>query len=280
MQNPKISVCIPVFNGADFIKEAIDSVLQQDFNDYELLIIDNCSTDNTVEVIKAIDNSKIKLIQNTENIGLIPNWNKALENAKGDYIKILPADDFIYPGCLKIQSEVLDADINEEISLVCGRRSIINDKGKVLFVRGFTNEKTTVNGTDAINKNILSGGNIIGEGGAIMFRKNIIKKTGVFNSTIFYVLDLDLWYKILLHGNLCALPNTVSAFRISSSSASVHVIDKQYNDVQLFIKQIYSDKNYKVTWINAKIGIFKAYVLTKAKKILYKKLLNKSSLNG
>lgn len=274
MQNPKISVCIPVFNGADFIKEAVHSVLQQDFNDYELIIIDNCSTDNTVEIIKSINNFKIKLIQNTENIGLIPNWNKAIENAKGKYIKILPADDFIYPGSLKIQSEILDADIREEISIVCGRRNIIDEKGKVLFNRGFTKKKITVDGIDAINKNVRSGGNIIGEGGAVMFRKSIIEKTGVFNSSIFYVLDLDLWFKILRYGKLTALPDIVSAFRVSSSSASVLVVNKQHKDNTDFMKKIYSDKTYKLSNLSYRIGIFKSYLLTQAKKILYKYILN------
>lgn len=276
MAQPKISVCIPVFNGKDFIEEAINSVLNQNFTDYELLIIDNHSTDNTVNIIKKFNDTRIKLIINPENFGLIPNWNKALENAKGKYIKILPADDFIYQGCLLKQSEILDKDINEEISMVCSRRNIIDNSGKILFNRGFTKKELVVSGVEAINKNIRSGGNIIGEGGAIMFRKNIISKTGEFNSTIFYVLDLDLWYKILLNGNLYALPDVLSAFRISASSASVNVIDKQYQDVKSFINLIYSKKNYKVTFINSKIGIFKAYVLTKAKKILYKKLLNKS----
>lgn len=273
MNNPKISVCIPVYNGAEFIKEAIDSVLKQTYQDYELLVIDNCSTDNTVEIVNSINNPKIRLIRNSENIGLIPNWNKALENANGKYIKILPADDFIYPDCLKLQAEILDADTNEEISMVCGRRNIIDNKGKILFNRGFTKHKITLNGTDAINKNIRSGGNIIGEGGAVMFRKNLIQKTGVFTSKIFYVLDLDLWFKILLHGKLYALPNIVSAFRVSGSSASVNVVDKQHKDNTDFMKLIYTDKSYQLSFYSYCVGIVKSYILTQAKKILYKYIL-------
>lgn len=273
MNNPKISVCIPVYNGAEFIKEAIESVLKQTFQDYELLIIDNCSTDNTVEIVNSFNNPKIRLIKNSENIGLIPNWNKALENANGKYIKILPADDFIYPECLKLQSEILDADTNEEISMVCGRRNIIDNKGKILFNRGFTKSKIILQGTEAINKNIRSGGNIIGEGGAVMFRKNIIQKTGVFTSKIFYVLDLDLWFKILLHGKLYALPNIVSAFRVSGSSASVNVVDKQHKDNTDFMKLIYSDKTYQLSFYSYCVGIIKSYILTQAKKILYKYIL-------
>lgn len=273
MTQPKVSVCIPVFNGQEFIEEAINSVLNQNFSDYELLIIDNHSTDNTIKLIKKYNDSRIKLIENPENIGLIPNWNKALEFARGKYIKILPADDFIYQNCLLKQSEILDKDINEEISVVCARRNIIDNTGKVLFNRGFTKKEQIVSGIEAINKNIRSGGNIIGEGGAIMFRKSIISKTGVFNSSIFYVLDLDLWFKILLQGNLHALPDVLSAFRISDNSASVHVINKQHQDNTNFIKKIYADKKYQLSYSSYWIGIIKSFFLTQAKKILYKYIL-------
>lgn len=273
MKAPVLSVCIPVYNGAEFISEAIDSVLNQDYTDFELLIIDNHSTDSTVEIVKKYNDSRIKLTVNTENIGLIPNWNKAVELAGGKYIKILPADDFIYPGCLSLQCAVLNNDPEEKISMVCSRRNIVDSKGKVLFNRGFSKKKIIVSGIEGINRNTRSGGNIIGEGGAIMFRKSIIQKTGLFNSTIFYVLDLDLWYKILLHGKLCALPNTLSAFRVSGSSASVKVVDKQHKDNMAFIKKIFADKIYGLTTFSFYIGILKSFFLTLSKKVLYKFVL-------
>lgn len=273
MNNPEISVCIPVYNGELFIEEAIDSVLSQGFTNFELIIIDNNSTDKTVDRVKKYNDPRIRLLLNEKNIGLIPNWNKAIENSKGRYIKILPADDFIYPGCLEKQVEILNNDTAEKISIVCGSRNIINDKGKVLFTRGFSKHALQVNGISAINKNIRSGGNIIGEGGALLFRKSIIEKTGFFNSDIFYVLDLDLWYKMLLHGDLYVLPHILSSFRVSAKSASVVVVNQQYADVSGFIKKTYLNKEYKIAWINYKIGTFKAFVLTMAKKVLYKYIL-------
>ncbi|MES2568258.1 MAG: glycosyltransferase [Bacteroidota bacterium] len=273
MSEIKISVCIPVFNGEKYIEEAINSVLNQTFKDFELIIVDNKSTDSTVSIIKKYTDQRITLIQNDSNIGLIPNWNKSMEHAKGEYIKILPADDYIYPDCLQLQYAVLEQDIDHKISMVCGRRNIINDTGKVLFNRGFCKYRLEISGFEAINKNVRSGGNIIGEGGAILFRKEILNKTGLFNSDIFYVLDLDLWYKILLHGRLFTLPNIVSAFRVSSGSASVLVVKKQREDLSNFIKKIYLNKEYKVTWLNCRIGLLKSSILTLAKKMLYKYII-------
>lgn len=273
MIGPKLSVCIPVYNGAEFIKETIDSVLSQSFKDFEIIVVDNQSTDNTVAVVKSYSDPRIKLFINETNIGMIPNWNKAMEYSSGKYIKILPADDFIYPGCLEKQVSIMEADTHERIALVGGRRNIIDETGKILFTRGFTKTESEVSGFAAINKNVRSGGNIIGEGGALIFRKSILQKTGNFNSDIFYALDLDLWYKILLHGNYHALSDIVSSFRVSKSSASVNVVKKQSEDLSKFINKIYLNKEYQLSWLSCKIGLFKSWALTQAKKILYKNIL-------
>jgi len=270
MSDPKISVCIPVFNGEEFIKEAIESVLNQSFEDFEVIIVDNNSTDNTVGIVKQFTDPRIKLFKNDTNIGLIPNWNKAMEYSRGKYIKILPADDLLLPGCLELQAEVLEKDSSKKISLVCGKRNIIDKNGRVMFSRGFAKKKMILSGEKAINRVIRSGGNIIGEGGAVLFRKEILEKTGNFNSSIFYVLDLDLWFKILLHGDLYVLPATVSAFRISGSSASVKVVKKQKEDYFNFIKKIYSSKEYKLSLFNYRTGLFLTFILTEAKKFIYR----------
>lgn len=270
---PLISVCIPVYNGAPFIADAINSVLNQTFTDFELLIIDNGSTDNTVEITNGYTDKRILVIQNESNIGLIANWNKAIQAARGKYIKILPADDFLYAHCLLLECDVLEKDTEEKISLVCGRRNIISHNGKILFNRGFSKKEQQLNGIKAINKLISSGGNIIGEAGAVLFRKEITKKTGVFNSDIFYVLDIDLWVKILLQGDLYALPDIVCSFRVSESSASVGVVKQQKEDILKFIEKIYAAKEYQLSMYNYTVGKIKAYLLSAARKILYKYVL-------
>ena len=270
MKHPKISVCIPVYNGSEFIKIAIDSVLNQSFKDFELIIVDNQSTDNTVEIIKEYKDDRIKLFINETNIGMIPNWNKALSYATGDYLKILPADDFIYPKCLELQSAILDNDKAKRISFVCSSRHIINDAGKVLFVRKFSSKSFEINNFKAFNKVIRAGGNILGEGGAVMFRRETQEKVGPFNSDIFYLLDLDQWFKILLHGHLYVIADVLSAFRVSSSSASVQVADKQKKDYSAFINKIYHAKEYQITWYSYRLGLIKTYIFTQIKKLIYK----------
>jgi glycosyltransferase involved in cell wall biosynthesis len=273
MTSPKISVCIPVYNCEKFINKSIDSILNQDFSDFELIIIDNKSTDNTVAVVKEYKDQRIKLFLNETNIGMLANWNKALTLVSADYVKILPADDFMYPGTLRLQYEVFEKDKGKKISLVCGRKNIIDDNGKILFSRGYSKTETEDNGTKAINKTVRSGGNIIGEPGVVMFRKEILEKTGPFNADIYYVMDLDMWFKMLLYGNLYALPNIVTAFRISTASESTRIIDTQKKDVLNFIDKIYANKEYGLQTKNYRIGKLNAFLSTIAKKIIYKYIL-------
>src|SRR5579859_195058 len=107
-QQPLISVCIPCYNGERFIGRTLESVLRQTFTDFELVIVDDKSTDGTVSVIRGFTDARIRLIQNEKNLGLCLNWNRALSQTAGKYVKLLCEDDFLYPECLARQVAVLE----------------------------------------------------------------------------------------------------------------------------------------------------------------------------
>ena len=109
---PLISVCIPCYNNEEFIACTIESVLNQTLNDFELVIVDDKSTDRTVSVVKDYADSRIKLIQNECNLGIGGNWNKALSCAVGKYVKLLCGDDVIYHDCLSRQVDILEHPSN------------------------------------------------------------------------------------------------------------------------------------------------------------------------
>src|SRR5688572_12302291 len=107
--NPKVSVLIPTYNYAHFLDETIQSVLDQTFTNFELVIVDNCSTDNTDEVVqKYLTDTRISFYRNETNIGLVGNWNKCLDYARGEYIKYLCADDKFRPELLEKFVAVMD----------------------------------------------------------------------------------------------------------------------------------------------------------------------------
>lgn len=130
---PKVTVAIPTYNRAHYLKEAIESVLAQTFEDYELLILDNASTDNTEEVVRSFNDKRIKYIKNKINIGGLNNFNKALDMAKGEYVIIFHDDDIMKPELLEKEVEILDK--NDDVVLVATNISIINKRGMILKQR-------------------------------------------------------------------------------------------------------------------------------------------------
>ncbi len=94
---PKVTVCLPTYNSGEFITQAIDSILEQTFKDFELIISDDCSTDNTPEIIRSYleKDRRIKYLQNSQNLGLFMNWNRCLESASGEYITVFAQDDLM-----------------------------------------------------------------------------------------------------------------------------------------------------------------------------------------
>jgi len=112
--NPLVTVLMPVYNGEKYLAEAIESVLNQTFADFELLIIDDCSSDNSVEIIQSYNDNRLKLIINEENIGQSSTMNKAIELAEGKYIARLDQDDLSYKNRLQVQLEKI-SDLNKTI---------------------------------------------------------------------------------------------------------------------------------------------------------------------
>jgi len=104
---PKVSVCIPVYNGEQFLADCIASVLEQDFDDFELVVVDNCSVDSTEQLVASYTDTRVQYIKNATNIGSIGNFNKCIEVAQGEYFVLLPHDDMLLPGALRLFSQSL-----------------------------------------------------------------------------------------------------------------------------------------------------------------------------
>lgn len=124
---PKVSVIMPVFNGSRFVGEAIESILNQTFKNFELIIIDDCSTDNSVSIINAYKDTRIKIIQNNVNIGSTASRNKGLVNSQGEYIAILDCDDIALS--IRLEEEVNFLDKNPDFGVVGGWTKIMNENG-------------------------------------------------------------------------------------------------------------------------------------------------------
>ena len=127
-----VSVCIPTYNSAAFVAETIESVLAQDHPSFELVIADHGSTDETAEVVRGYEHDpRVRLVIGEPGGGAQANWNRVTDLARGEYIKLVCADDPLYAGCLSQQAAVLDE--NPDVVLVASKRDIVDAQGRMVM---------------------------------------------------------------------------------------------------------------------------------------------------
>lgn len=212
MKNPKISVCIPSYNCGPFLADAIESVLAQSCSDFELLIIDDCSTDSSAEIIAgfAAKDPRIIFLRNEANLGMVANWNRCIELARGEFIHYLFADDtFASPECLARMLHVIESD--PAISLVVSARNIIDEDSRVKRVACHFRDKKVAPGTDVIRRCLYEARNLIGEPSVVMFRKSQALRG--FHAGYAQLVDLEMWFYLLEQGKFAFLAEPLASFR-------------------------------------------------------------------
>lgn len=213
---PLVSVCIAVYNCETYIRQTIESVLRQSLRDVEIVVADNASTDRTVEVVASLADPRIRLIQNDCNVGFSRNFQIATSAARGRYLKLLCADDVLYPTCLERQVSALDSD--PSLSIVCCRRDVIDAAGHVMFRNhGWRGPTARYAGTDAIRRMVRTGRNMIGEPLTVLFPARLARRVAEADLLNF---DIDLWCRLLACGDLLVIPESLGAFRISGTSGT------------------------------------------------------------
>jgi glycosyltransferase involved in cell wall biosynthesis len=140
MTTPFFSICIPNFNYSKYLRLTIESVLQQTFQDFEIIVSDNASTDDSVAMVKSFIDPRIIVVENRLNLGFTPNLDKATENAKGAYMILLSSDDIMLKGALQVYHDLIKANEGEELVLMSAC-AVINSKGeKISSKRAMTGD--------------------------------------------------------------------------------------------------------------------------------------------
>jgi glycosyltransferase involved in cell wall biosynthesis len=188
MNVPAISVILPVYNCEKYIGKAIQSVLQQTFTDFELIIINDGSADNTEKVIHSFNDLRIVHIKNKRNEGLIYSLNKGIEIAQGNYIVRMDADDICLPERFKKQKDFLDK--NENITVIASTIEFINEKDEKTGYWELDRQTTT---PEQIRKAILKQNCIAHP--TVMMRSEIIKQLK-YKPYQKNIEDYDLWLRI------------------------------------------------------------------------------------
>ena len=228
--NPEatISVCLPVRNGERFLCEAIESVLNQTHENFELLVSDDCSTDATAEIVKSYSerDERIKYWHNSDPLGLFENYNKCMSYASTEIIKTFAQDDLWKPDLLARQYQLLKE--HDDVALVTTRRSIIDEnghlQGECTNLPQIIGSKSVYQADEVFKSCLFPVLNLIGEPCAVMFRSQYLD-TG-FSTVFKHLGDLEFWLRILKYGNLGFIDDNLSSFRQHNSSATTNNVSK------------------------------------------------------
>jgi len=253
--NPKVSICIPTYNYAKYIAECIESVISQTYKDFELIIVDNCSVDNTEEIVKSYISSsnKVKYFCNTENIGMTANWNRCLELASGEYVKILCADDLLMPQCLQETMEVLNN--NKNIVLLATARLLVDENLTPSGSLRYSNSLELEVGCNVIKKCLIYG-NQIGEPSSVVFKRESSSRG--FSSKYTQLTDLEMWFYILEQGDFYFLNEELCMFRQHKNQETKSNIKSLiFADEEFALLNDYVNKQYIVlTYIQMHLAKF------------------------
>ncbi|MDQ6623534.1 MAG: glycosyltransferase [Verrucomicrobiota bacterium] len=168
--NPILSVCIPTYNSAGYLRQTLESVLTQSFTDYELVIVDNASQDGTVALVKSIADPRIRLHQNPQNVGALENHNVCLRAAAGKYIKFFCSDDIMLPGTLQKMVDALNQHPN--VGLVVFNPMVTLEDLTPVSVRH--HYPGMANGEAVIKASLDRAFNFLGGPSDVMFRKGLL----------------------------------------------------------------------------------------------------------
>jgi len=190
---PTVSVIMSVYNGRRYLEESIDSVLKQQFGDFEFLIHDDGSTDNTAEIVQAKKDARIKFSRAEQNQGLFPILNKLIAQANGKYIRLWSYDDIMKPHCLAAMVEFYER--RPEAGFCYCARDSIDASGKITPCE--REEKTpTIISPEIAAQIMLYYGCIAGNISTVMIKKAILDEMQGFRDQLCQSADFDMWVRI------------------------------------------------------------------------------------
>jgi glycosyltransferase involved in cell wall biosynthesis len=259
--NPKISVIMSVYNGGKYLREAIESILAQSFTDFEFIIVNDGSTDNSLEIIQSYDDERIKIINNEKNLGLTKSLNKALKKARGEYIARQDADDISLPNRFEEQMKYFER--YPETVVLGTSIYVINGAGKLLMKEIAPSDPSKI----LLNTNAFTHGSVI-------FKKAVVDELGYYNELLKYSQDYELWSRIAKHYKVCNL--TQPLYKLRSHKENIRIANFEEGLLYHFLVQNTNTNKLSVDALD-KIktrGIFELYpYLDKQDKFIFHRTL-------
>jgi len=195
MKPPKVTVAIPTYNRARYLEESIRSVLCQTFTDFNLVVIDNASSDNTEEIVRSFTDPRVEYVRNACNLGIIGNWNRAIELCRGEYLNILGDDDKMLPDFLARSVGVLDAF--PQVGFSFSHCNKVNEQGEFIRLWGYDFPPAGyLRGRDYLILTIKYGC-CLTNSSTVLLRRSVFDIVGLFKEVYgSNTFDFNMWLRI------------------------------------------------------------------------------------
>jgi glycosyltransferase involved in cell wall biosynthesis len=261
-----VTVCAINYNNSPWVLETLESIHNQSLKKFELIIVDDCSTDDSVFLIeqwlKDKNQSQYTLIKNLQNLGVTKTCNIAIKNAKGNYISLIATDDIMMPDKLKIQVDILE-NTNENVGVIFSDVYTIDeqshDLGKTLMQDNLRFKNIVQN--ENLFRELLKG-NLI-PAPSVMYKSYILEMVGVYDEELIYE-DYDFWLRVAKKYKFVFSDYISVKYRIKTTSLSKIIIDK-IDDLKIMNKHLMNESEIVN---NRKFEILKNLILKKNKRLL------------
>jgi glycosyltransferase involved in cell wall biosynthesis len=223
---PAISVCVPTYNNSATVARCLRSILDQDGVGFEIVVVDDASSDGCAAIAAGMLRPGDRLIRNDSRLGLNANHNKCIELARGTRIQFVHADDWLLPGALQQLAPCFD---NPAVGLAFAPRRVVQEDVPWWWRtvskphRFFPTLRAHNDGTSLVAQMMLMGGasNWIGEPTSVMFRRQLALAVGGLRDDIYQLVDVDFWLRLMLRSAACFVPHELSVRTQSAGTESV-----------------------------------------------------------
>lgn len=222
---PHVSVCVCTFNGAAVVERAIESILSQTYGDFELLVVDDASSDPTTDVVKAYSEPRLRVLENERNVGNARNRSLAIRASRGDLVKFVDQDDWIAPSCLADHARLMDS--NPRLGFSFSRRALVVERPDSPAESALPHHDELIGGLDevtpgpALLERYVDAGlrsNWIGEPTSVMIRRACLARAFLFNRRLRQMIDVDLWIRVMAFVDVGFLDAELATRSVGSAS--------------------------------------------------------------
>lgn len=215
---PTISVLIAAYNHERYVASAIESVLAQDFSDFEIILVDDGSSDRTLEIARGFRDPRIMCSAAARNSGVSTTYNACIARARGRYIAVLNSDDYFLPEKLKRQVMLLDS--RPEVGAVFTRARMVGEQGQTLAASGELFARTNRSRCAWLRRFFFKGNCLCHP--SVMIRRQVHDEVGLYDPRLAQIHDLDLWIRVCGRHEIHIIEEPLTCFRLRDGDANAN----------------------------------------------------------